>query len=278
MSKRCRVILIILVAVLLVGSLAYYGIMKYAFRNFAGTGNYPMVLKEYAFEAKKEYVEYTTINIVYRVPRHSWFADTNTFPRQNGWNKVHFLIGSDTLDFVYKFMGTDSNWNSESTSRIGLFGMDRKGREINSISFDKDLVTQKQLDSAVLLFETLLIDPVKKKMAERIEDTVSTIAEFKEIVEAALNKIDDTARILTKAELIRMIKINNSIFSYGLTTQPYSVLFDRSGRYLEKAVDTLGCEVSMGLGYYCPEYQLAIGGAMKYPGGSYIVIREIKRE
>jgi hypothetical protein len=118
----------------------------------------------------------------------------------------------------------------------------------------------------------------KKPILLNLNDTLQTVTQFKEVVSEALRYSEDTIKTISENEMIKFVKIYNSIFSYGLTEEsPYDKYFRRfDERFSLKAVKMFECEVSIGMGYYCPKYKLAIGGG-SFPQNSYIVIANLQQ-
>jgi hypothetical protein len=109
-------------------------------------------------------------------------------------------------------------------------------------------------------------------------DTLTHTAEFKLLVDSTLKKVYDANQITKAEDAILLVKIYNSIASYGLLSQEpykfYNAKFDEV--YMKKISEVLNCKLSVGMGYYCEKYNLIIGGA-KYPKSSYIVILELQK-
>lgn len=110
------------------------------------------------------------------------------------------------------------------------------------------------------------------KKQEVIKKNVMTLLEFKA---KTIEKNIELKKLvqLNDSASIELIKISNTINYYNLNDTPfqtYQVIFLNT--YLQKIVTRLGCQISAGMGYYCPKYNISIGGASWFEKGCFFEI------
>jgi hypothetical protein len=102
------------------------------------------------------------------------------------------------------------------------------------------------------------------------KSTNLTYGAFKEEVISFLPRISSCAGI-DSAGSVQAIKIYNTISYYSLKDpifEEYLQKFNRS--CLMEIVRKFKCEVSVGMGFYCPTQNINIGGACRFCEGSYL--------
>jgi hypothetical protein len=109
-------------------------------------------------------------------------------------------------------------------------------------------------------------------------DTLTSVSEFKLMVDSTLKKMHNANQITTVEDAVLLAKIYNSIASYGLVSQePYSLFYTKFNEgFMNRISEVLECKLSIGMGFYCEKYKLIVGGT-KYPKGSYIVVLELQK-
>jgi hypothetical protein len=104
-------------------------------------------------------------------------------------------------------------------------------------------------------------------------DTSFTLYDFKEKVETDKTIVSEPFTNPDTARCIELIKVYNTISYYSLQDSVYtsfSRYFDKN--YLMNIVNVLGCEVTVGMGFYCSKYNINIGGASRFAPGTYFKI------
>ena len=104
-------------------------------------------------------------------------------------------------------------------------------------------------------------------------DTSFTLFDFKKKVETDKSIVSEPFTNLDTPRYIELIKVYNTISYYSLQDSVYTSYrryFDKN--YLMKIVNVLGCEVTVGLGFYCSQYEVNIGGALRFAPGTYFKI------
>jgi hypothetical protein len=95
-------------------------------------------------------------------------------------------------------------------------------------------------------------------------DISFTLREFEKKVENDKTIVSEPFTNFDTARYIELIKVYNTISYYSLQDSVYTSYrryFDKN--YLMNIVNVLGCEVTVGMGFYCPKYELNIGGALR---------------
>ena len=104
-------------------------------------------------------------------------------------------------------------------------------------------------------------------------NTSFTLFDFKKIVETDKNIVSEPFTNLDTVRCIELIKVYNTISYYNLQDSVYtSYSRDFDKNYIMNIVNILGCEVTVGMGFYCSQYQLNIGGAFQFAPGTYFKI------
>jgi hypothetical protein len=104
-------------------------------------------------------------------------------------------------------------------------------------------------------------------------DTSFTLYDFKEKVETDKTIVSEPFTNLDTARYIELTKLYNTISYYSLQDSVYTSYrryFDKN--YLMNIVNVLGCEVTVGMGFYCSQYEVNIGGALRFAPGTYFKI------
>jgi hypothetical protein len=104
-------------------------------------------------------------------------------------------------------------------------------------------------------------------------DISFTLLEFEKKVENDNSLVREPFKNLDTAKYIELTKLYNTISYYSLRDSVYTSFrrnYDKN--YLMSIAEILGCEATVGLGFYCPEYELNIGGALRFAPGTYFKI------
>lgn len=94
-------------------------------------------------------------------------------------------------------------------------------------------------------------------------------SEFKNTVEIQLPTLIEN-KSMDSIEAVRKVKIYNTIYYYSLTDSifvKYANNFDRFCLY--RIVKRFNCQLSIGMGFYCPGQNIYIGGSSRFVEGSY---------
>jgi hypothetical protein len=162
MMKNTKIILSILVAIVLF-IIIYLWAFVYSFRNFGEIANWKPI-KTYEFPLPKETVEQAIHEVVNENAQTMTLIDSNYAYSRGDQITTSIVWGSDTIEYDYRFYGDDSMWRANSNSIILLMGIISKGTAISPATIKNKKTNKEQIQTQLKLFESALIDPVRKKL------------------------------------------------------------------------------------------------------------------
>lgn len=133
---------------------------------------------------------------------------------------------------------------------------------------------KKILVAIILAFFSCNQEPDTGSSKQKSNGDISfTLLDFEKKVENNNSLVKESFRKLDTAKYIELTKLYNTISYYSLRDSVYSSFrrnYDKN--YLMSIAEVLGCEATVGLGFYCPKYELNIGGALRFAPGTYFKI------
>lgn len=158
MTRQNKVITLIFLSALIIGSAIYYWAFIYAFRNYGEGGNW-RPLKEYHFLMDKHSAETKIRQLVKESEATLRFADSNYTFSKDGWVTIIIKTTIDTTHYTFRFRGKDSVWAMEKYSTILLFNIADKYHDITPTTIKH--TSQEYLNEKFLLFENSLTQRIR---------------------------------------------------------------------------------------------------------------------
>ena len=121
--KRNPVAFVILLFLMALIPFFCYKIYKQSFKNYAGSGNWPIVMKDYKLSLSKTEVE--SIIVRSATKRNYIYKPIENDTAFNRF-QVMFPIADDTVEYVIKYKGDSLDWKNENETTILLFSIVQK--------------------------------------------------------------------------------------------------------------------------------------------------------
>lgn len=101
-----------------------------------------------------------------------------------------------------------------------------------------------------------------------------TFNSFISEVEIGYEQMIDAKYELNKKDAVHLAKLYNSIYYYGLKSESLcgKFIFKFENDYIKRISELLDCSVSFGMGMFCEDFDLFIGGALRFEPNSYYEI------
>lgn len=161
MTKKSTLVLTSILGMLILSALIYYCGFSYSFKNYGEHGNWKPI-KAYEIQASKINAEQSIRKMISDNSTLMWFADSNYQFSKDGWFTTFIKANGDTVEYIYRFKGDKSSWTKENKSIILLFSITDKYNDITPTTIEN--VNKKQIQIKLLLFESALINEVKRDL------------------------------------------------------------------------------------------------------------------
>ena len=158
MRKGFKLLFISIFCILFIGLGLYFLILRYGYRDFGEMKGWKQ-LASYEFYRNKFAVDSALHKVVDSSSSLKFAKNPNTLSNE-GWVTVHMITPEDSTEFIFRFKGDSTFWDTENGSEILLFSVADKQVYLSPTTIKE--LNKKVVKEKIALFETLIIQPMKK--------------------------------------------------------------------------------------------------------------------